>query len=108
MGRMHLMEFCSLQGRAISWWGTKPWEEAEEGFLQVVCVLGEKHPQLVHGCVSALPPQDVLCQDRLERWLWITGCPGQAAVLDCKGTASLVGGRKDRETVLWVKVAWKN
>lgn len=37
MDRIHLMEFCSLQGRAISWWGTKP----GGGFLQVVCAWGE-------------------------------------------------------------------
>lgn len=54
-------------------------------------VLGEKHPQLVGVCVAAVPPHRMLCQDRLVRWLQITGCPGQAAVLDYKGTAGLVG-----------------
>lgn len=54
-------------------------------------MLEEKHPQLVRGCVAALLPQDALWWDRLVRWLQITGCPGQAAALDCRGTAGLAG-----------------
>lgn len=97
-----------MQGRAISWWGTKPWEDVGEGFLQVVCAGGEASSagawlcgcSPASGCSVVGQAGEVAADHRMPR----AGC----SIRLQRHSRSGGGAGRIEKLSFGQKLAWKN